>query len=141
MGVRVKERVNEDVVSQVTQRFPGRFDQVRAARQFVRATLPDGHPCRDDAVLLVSETVTNALRHTDSGNGGDGTFSVFIRSDEKDVSIAVTDDGSSRVPCTCRLRADGTTGRGVAMVDSIAERWGFSRAAGRATVWFEIHRR
>ena len=46
--------------------FLGRPDQAPRARQFVRFLLDDS-PCREDAELVVSELVSNALRHTASG--------------------------------------------------------------------------
>ena len=54
--------------------FPGTADQVRRARSAVAAAL-DCYPLADEAVLCVSELVTNAIRHSASGWPG-GTFTV-----------------------------------------------------------------
>ena len=57
--------------------FPGRPDQVRAARAFTSKTLGDDHPCAPVAVLLVSELVTNSVLHSDSRLPG-GTVTVTV---------------------------------------------------------------
>lgn len=54
--------------------FPGKREQVREARRFIRAHLPH-HP---DAELIASELVTNAVEHTRTGEPG-GVFTALIR--------------------------------------------------------------
>lgn len=124
--------------------FPGRPEQVRAARRFIAAVLGDDHPCHDDAVLLLSEIATNALRHTASGHpgerGGAGTFAVMVAHSPKWVRVSVLDAGSTTIPCGCRVRRNATGGRGIALVDRMAFRWGFVRETGATTVWFEVGR-
>jgi Histidine kinase-like ATPase domain len=56
------------------QVFPGRLDQVAAARRFL-ARLLDGYPVADDAVLCGSELAANCVEHSASGAPG-GTFTV-----------------------------------------------------------------
>src|SRR5690606_22409875 len=60
------------------------------ARRFVRKHL-DGHPRLDDAVLAVSELVTNAVRHSASGDGG--TVTVALAEIPGAVRVEVTDGG------------------------------------------------
>jgi serine/threonine-protein kinase RsbW len=76
--------------------FPGSARQVGVARQFV-ASLLDGSPWRDDAVVVVSELFTNALRHTESGQPG-GLVVVSVSWWPHGVRIAVTDQGSAGRP-------------------------------------------
>lgn len=83
-------------VSSWARAFPGTARQVGAARQFV-ASLLDGSPLCDDAVVVVSELFTNALRHTDSGKPG-GLVVVQVSRWLLGVRIAVTDQGSARQP-------------------------------------------
>jgi serine/threonine-protein kinase RsbW len=54
--------------------FQARADQVREAREFLRAAL-EGCPAADDAILCISELATNAVLHSDSRKAG-GTFTV-----------------------------------------------------------------
>ena len=45
----------------------GRAERARVARAFVGGVLGPGHPCGDDAALLVSELFGNSVRHSRSG--------------------------------------------------------------------------
>jgi serine/threonine-protein kinase RsbW len=76
--------------------FPSAPRQVGVARQFV-ASLLNGSPLRDDAVVVVSELFTNALRHTESGKPG-GLVVVSVIQWPQGVRIAVTDQGSAGQP-------------------------------------------
>ena len=78
--------------------FPGSGDQVARARLFVGQVL-GGCPAADDAVLLTSELVTNAITHTASGTGGKVVVTVY-RADTR-VRVEVRDGGSGQVPAVC----------------------------------------
>ncbi len=62
------------------------------ARKFVGEKLGDGHPALDDVTLLVSELVTNAIRHSDSRHGGTVTLSVADRGDHVRVDVVVREE-------------------------------------------------
>jgi Histidine kinase-like ATPase domain len=68
---------------------------VPVARLFVRAFL-GSHPYTGDAELIASEYVTNAVRHTASGQGGAVHVTVVAAPDG--VRIEVTDHGSAASP-------------------------------------------
>ena len=53
----------------------GRAERARVARAFTAGVLGPGHPCGDDAALLVSELFGNSVRH--SGSGGHDTVFGF----------------------------------------------------------------
>jgi anti-sigma regulatory factor (Ser/Thr protein kinase) len=55
----------------------GRAERARIARAFVGGVLGPGHPCGDDAALLVSELFGNSVRHSQSGATG-GTVAVSV---------------------------------------------------------------
>ena len=55
----------------------GRAERARVARAFVGGVLGPGHPCGDDAALLVSELFENSVRHSRSGAAG-GTVTVAV---------------------------------------------------------------
>jgi serine/threonine-protein kinase RsbW len=97
--------------------FPGAPQQASAARRFV-ASLLDGSPFCDDAVVVVSELFTNALLHTDSGKPG-GLVVVQVSRWLHGVRVAVTDQGSGKQPVIgdggpCRESAE--SGHGLYLV-------------------------
>ncbi|MEV7780818.1 SpoIIE family protein phosphatase [Kitasatospora sp. NPDC088351] len=132
----------------VTARAAATFEPVGrsagAARGFVRdALLGWGLPeVVDDAVVLVSELVTNAVVHA-----GTAAEVCCLREDAS-VRIEVTDHHPERglpsfadVPVTASDRyadPDGEGGRGLLMCSALAERWGVEYAAGCKTVWFRL---
>ncbi len=115
--------------------FPGRADQIAKARDFTRRVLTSC-PVLDEAVLLVSELATNALEHTASGCGGH--FDVIIYSDETLLIIAVRDEGSDKTPATRRLDALAEDGRGLGLVELLADRWGCCGDGRGRTIWLEL---
>ena len=112
------------------------LDSVHAARDFVAQhaySLPQW--CRDDLELLVSELVTNAIRH------GQPAISLVMHVDPPLVGVEVRDQGPS-VPASVPPEAplDGAGGRGLLIVDRIASSWGVVPAdlpPGK-TVWFQL---
>ncbi|GLY86028.1 ATP-binding protein [Actinoallomurus iriomotensis] len=108
-------------------------DQVARARALVRDHLIN-HPAGDTAVLLVSELATNAVCHSRSS-----FFALTIARTTTDrVRITVIDEGRNGIPYLRNATADTEDGRGMAIVDLLATRWGITRlpAVGTA-VWFE----
>ena len=101
--------------------FPGSPDQVAHARHFVGRML-DACPVADDAVLLASELITNAIKHTASGDGGKFIVTVY-RADER-LRVEVRDDGSANTPATRPVLEAGESGYGLALVEQIASHWG-----------------
>ena len=115
--------------------FPGRADQIVYARDFTRRTL-GSCPLLDEAVLLVSELTTNAIEHT--ATGGTGSFHVTIYRGRTSVVIAVKDDGSDKAPLHSTTDVLAEEGRGLALVDLMANRWGHCSNNHGRTVWFEL---
>ena len=126
--------------------FTGHPEQVARARHFVAAALA-GCPAAADAELLASELATNAVQHSATGHGG--TFIVAISHAPGRVRVTVTDGGSATFPAVAVAAEElVTSGRGLLLVDCLAERWGYAGgpdqpgesrvpAAGGA-VWFEL---
>lgn len=116
--------------------FPGRPDQVRHARHFTLRCLANC-PAARDAELLTSELVTNAAQHSRSRDGG--TIHVLIAHQCPGVlRVAVTDDGSATTPEPTKAGLRAITGRGLALVQEIATRWGHDGGDQARTVWFEL---
>ena len=88
----------------------------------------------EDVKLLVSELVTNAVRHPRR----DGHIDVSLELGRARLRVEVTDPGDGfRKPRIGTPQPDALGGRGLLIVDRVASSWGVS--AGRPTcVWFEI---
>ena len=115
--------------------FPGADGQVGRARLFVGDVL-DGCPVADDAVLLTSELVTNAIAHTASGTGGKVIVTVY-RADTR-VRVEVHDDGSDRVPVVRMGGEARESGFGLGLVELMADRWGHCGGRRGRVVWFML---
>lgn len=113
--------------------FAGHPRQVAQARRFVAGLLADC-PVADTAVLLTSEVVTNALAHTPSGYGG--TFEVVVWRGARTVCVAVMDGGAPDAPAPESVTLHAETGRGLALVASLAACWGHEGGRPGRAVWF-----
>jgi anti-sigma regulatory factor (Ser/Thr protein kinase) len=86
----------------------------------------------DTVELLVSELVGNAVRHT-----GARTFGLRMQRRRGWVRVEVRDPSRS-LPCLLPVREMDTSGRGLFLVDKLADRWGVDLQARGKTTWFEL---
>ncbi|MFI0370991.1 ATP-binding protein [Actinomadura sp. 1N219] len=109
---------------------------VAYARRFLRDMVPQAHPLLDDLVTVGSETVCNAITHTDSGDGGRVT--VTLLAGRGAYRLEVSDDGAGgrRPHLKAETLAEG--GRGLRVVEALAESWGFRTDGPRTVVWAEF---
>ncbi|MFF8033729.1 MULTISPECIES: ATP-binding protein [unclassified Streptomyces] len=84
------------------------------------------------AELLTSELVTNAIVHTD--HEAVLTAVVGPRGLRVEVRDFVAREPRPRLPCS----DDGTHGRGLVLVESLADGWGVRRHGVGKSVWFEL---
>jgi len=125
-----------DVERLVTLSIPGGPTAPAAARDALRSTL--GGRVRgtleSDALLIVSELVTNAVRH-----GGartlDETLELHVALVGEAVRLEVVDPGDGFEPGAHGPRHDG--GYGLHLLDRLAARWGVAGSAP-TTVWTEL---
>ena len=107
---------------------------VRQARAFVRQFC-DGLGFDEDAceaaVLLTSEAVTNAFIH------GRSEARIHLSGSAVRLHVEVADD-NSRHPQRLDQDADALDGRGMAIVQQLAENWGVRDDPYGKTVWFEV---
>ena len=116
--------------SQVTLGLPPVSASVPEARHFVARALPE--TCLADEVsLLVSELASNAVRHART------PFQVSLACDGSTVRVEVG-DGDPALPIRQDPVPEAVTGRGLLIVDALADRWGVEPAAVGKTVWFEL---
>ena len=109
--------------------FPPAPAAVRAAREFVVDLLVGGEVA-DTAALLVSELATNAVEHART----DFTVRVALGPTVR-VEVA---DRSPALPVQRHVPVQAERGRGLAIVDSLAIRWGTSSTPEGKVVWFEL---
>lgn len=86
----------------------------------------------DTVELLVSELVGNAVRHT-----GARTFGLRMQRRRGLIRIEVRDP-SRALPCLLPVRELDVSGRGLFLVDTLADRWGVDLQPRGKTTWFEL---
>ncbi|MGW4382798.1 ATP-binding protein [Kitasatospora sp. NPDC004531] len=107
---------------------------VGAVRRELRAALDHwGVPeLADTAELLASELVTNALVHTGKGAEFDAQLTV-----EQRLRVEVHDRTSS-LPGRRQPDDDATSGRGLLLVEALADDWGVQLRGDGKVTWFEL---
>jgi anti-sigma regulatory factor (Ser/Thr protein kinase) len=86
----------------------------------------------EDAALLVTELVANVVDHV----GAEAHLTLELTLAEGWLRISVA-DGSSVRP-VIRALEDGTRGRGLHLMQAIADRWGSEECRGGKRVWFDL---
>ncbi|MFF4048239.1 SpoIIE family protein phosphatase [Streptomyces chartreusis] len=108
-------------------------EEVGRARAVVREQLHDWGLARlaDTAELLVSELVTNAVRHSHGRP-------VELRLVRGDTLLCEVDDDDHDLPTLLSAGPFDDAGRGLRVVSMLAREWGTSRTSAGKTVWFEL---
>ncbi|MFI6344934.1 ATP-binding protein [Streptomyces sp. NPDC050560] len=97
----------------------------------------------DDAVLILSELLSNACRHgrpLGDALAGDGDVRAGWHVDGcGDLTVEVTDGGGPTrpIPATPSVTARG--GRGLTIIRALADEWGVRDEQGEVTVWAVVH--
>ena len=131
--------VNDEAL--LSLELPDRAAAAGAARKALTALNGSLHlvsPERlSDAQLLISEVVTNAVRH---GGDGKAPVVVMVRADFETMRVEVHDQGAGfDVSSLPERSATATEGWGLELVAALAHRWGADMEEG-TVVWFEIDR-
>jgi anti-sigma regulatory factor (Ser/Thr protein kinase) len=106
---------------------------VGRARRFVREQLGalDVQDPGGNAELLVSELVTNAVKHA-------GTYlTVRVVRDGDGARVEVL-DGSTMMPGLRVVTVGSSSGRGLTLVEHFARDWGAERTPAGKVVWFVV---
>jgi anti-sigma regulatory factor (Ser/Thr protein kinase) len=131
--------------------LPGRFEAVREARRFTRCTLErwDVGDRFDDVCLVVSELVTNALRHAMPAapypaEEYGSSVRLHLMSWSERLVCAVRDPSHETPAPRDPEDFSAESGRGLRLVDSFADSWGWHPLAGTLhgkVVWalFRLH--
>nr|WSW65453.1 SpoIIE family protein phosphatase [Streptomyces sp. NBC_00995] len=107
--------------------------EVARARRLVRGRLLDWDlpDAVEAAELMVSELVTNAVKHG-------RTHHIQLRLVRTDALLCEVTDDEPAPATLLNASADDESGRGLALVSSLAREWGASTTARGKTVWFEL---
>lgn len=89
-----------------------------------------------DALLVASELVTNAVRHSDCT--ADDWLTVCAACEQRRLRISVLDPGGSARPAELVRRPLEEGGLGLRVVDEVAECWGAERSRNGYEVWAEV---
>jgi anti-sigma regulatory factor (Ser/Thr protein kinase) len=118
----------------------GSPERVAVARAFAAAVLGRQHPAGETVVLLLSELVTNSVRHSASGLPG-RTVTVTVLSDGEVTRVHVTDRSGATVPAL-RPGVSGAEGGGRGCTSWTP--WppaGDSSRMAITPTWFELRHR
>ncbi|MGA6221827.1 ATP-binding protein [Streptomyces umbrinus] len=116
--------------------FTAEPEEVAALRRIMRLHLGVWglHDVTDEAQLCVSELVSNVITHV--GLGTPVTLAVSVRGTY--LRIEVHDPDTRALPTLLDAGSDSEGGRGMALVDAIADRWGVQPLADRKVTWCEL---
>ena len=117
----------------VRRTFPLDPTSPSAARRFVGDVLGQWRLGAEihQVTLMTSELVTNSVLHTS------GELELALSADDERLHVEVVDH-SERLPALQAPDLDAPGGRGLLIIEALADRWGADpRGAGKA-VWFEI---
>ncbi|MEU2787500.1 SpoIIE family protein phosphatase [Streptomyces sp. NPDC007100] len=129
--------------------MPGNPQAAAGARRFVRTVLADwrtrflpgadtlGDRLTDEAVLLVSELVTNVVVHAGTA------VELLCRLEHDGARAAVVVEVSDHHPARAvrgrqAASPSGSRGHGLQLVGAVAESWGITYRRDRKTVWFRL---
>ena len=129
-------RADDELVELVVEpgpRAPG------VARQAITGALGDrvAAPVLANAQLVMSELVTNSVRHSGAPDGDDLVVRVRVWDDH--CRLEVEDSGHEGAIAPQPPDLDGGGGMGLNLVETVSERWGLVRAAdGPTRVWAQL---
>jgi anti-sigma regulatory factor (Ser/Thr protein kinase) len=116
-----------------TRHFCPEPESVRAARRFATGALTDTPSDVLEAVeLMVSELATNCIRHAQTA------FDLMVARRQGEIRVEVTDRANG-TPAMRSPGPDDPTGRGLQIVNLLAQAWGVEyRKPEGTTVWFTV---
>ncbi|KOG64187.1 ATP-binding protein [Streptomyces rimosus] len=134
LAAKALELVGDPTLEEV--RMPSRPESALTARRLTHSVLLGrwslSPQLTEHAVLLVSELVGNAVRHT-----GARTFGLRILRRRGWIRIEVRDP-SRGLPCLMPVHEMDISGRGLFLVDKLSDRWGVDLLPRGKTTWFEM---
>ncbi|MFG2959031.1 PAS domain S-box protein [Streptomyces sp. NPDC048291] len=117
----------------LTTDLPACPSSVPAGRAFLHKALTawDCAAGADEALLLLSETLTNAVQH------GEGPIGLHLHRTATDLTVEIS-DRSPQLPRPRRAAEDEESGRGLLLVRTLADSWGVRPTDEGKTTWFTL---
>jgi PAS domain S-box-containing protein len=115
---------------------PGDPQALRHARQMIRTAVREwgARDRADDIELAADELITNALMHTE---GAAVVTLRLVTVPDRRLRVEV-EDTSSALPRRREPESAGVSGRGLLLVEGLADRWGVEARGGGKCVWSEF---
>jgi serine/threonine-protein kinase RsbW len=119
----------------ITMRLPFAPTSVSVARQRLQAWMNQiggSGEAVEDARVVISELVANSVRHARPLSNGE--ILVAWAMAERGIELSVTDGGSGTRPRNVHAPSSALAGRGMAIVECLAQDWWTERDGSRSTV-------
>jgi len=114
----------------------------RQARHRLTAALTGSIPpaLLADVISVAAELIANAVRHAEPLPGGVVRLAWRLRTAEglRSVEVRVTDGGAPQLPRPRAASIDEADGRGLKIVEALADRWGVDKDGLGQSVWAEL---
>lgn len=133
----VPQRVGDDRLSLTLDSLAELRHVRRQVRAFLVSGLPDdsgdaGQHAVDDAVMVIDELTSNALRH------GMPPSTLHVRDEQASWTVVVTDSAPLELPTPARGRVEGQGGYGLYMITDLAGSHGVHYEPDRKLVWARL---
>jgi anti-sigma regulatory factor (Ser/Thr protein kinase) len=128
------------VRASITMRLPFTPASVSVARQRLKTWMCENGGTGEtveDARVVISELVANSIRHASPLS--DGQIHVSLVLEPHGIDLSVTDGGGSTRPRTVNAPSSALAGRGMTIVESLAQEWWSERTGSRTTVHALLH--
>lgn len=117
--------------------FPHELGSIPAARRWLRSVLADWSlpaATTEDVMLMANELTTNVVLHA----GTDYQLKVILDGPRVRVEVSDHSPDSPHANGQWGMAPENDGGRGLAIVETLASRWGSRPTAEGKTVWFEL---
>ena len=124
----------------ITMRLPFTPSSVSVARHRLKAFMREvggSGEAVEDARVVISELVANSVRHAQPLS--DGQIQVSWTLEDRGLQLSVTDGGSGTRPRTVNAPSSALAGRGMTIVEILAQEWWTERTGSRSTVHALLH--
>ena len=124
----------------ITMRLPFTPASVSVARLRLKTWMNDvggSNEAVENARVVISELVANSVRHAQPLS--DGQIHVSWTLEDRGLQLSVTDGGSGTRPRTVNAPSSALAGRGMAIVEILAQEWWTERTGSRSTVHALLH--